>query len=361
MKRVILCVTNDLENDQRVHRTATTLHEAGLEVLVCGRKIAQSSEFTRIYKTKRFRLPFNKSWLFYAVYNIRSFWFLIFTKCNFIFANDMDTLPACWLAARICRKTLIFDSHELFSEVPELQNRKKIKKIWSRLEDFLIPRIDYGITVCDPIANIYKEKYNIDFRIIRNVPLKKVIDKNIQREKNLVLYQGAINKGRGLELLIESLPYYPEAKLVIAGRGDMENEIKTLITTLKLSDRITFLGHVAYDKLHTITSTATVGVSIEEDMGLNYRFALPNKLFDYIQAGVPVVVSNLPVMSKIVANFEIGITLLNRTPQALAQTLMLVAHQREEGYYSENLKIAAETLHWDNEKQKLLSIFADLN
>jgi len=359
VKRVILCVTNDLENDQRVHRTATTLHEAGLAVMVCGRKIAQSSKFTRLYKIKRFRLPFNNSWMFYAVYNIRLFWFLLFTKCDFIFANDMDTLPAGWLAARICRKTLIFDSHELFSEVPELQNRKKIKQFWSRLEDFLIPRVDFGITVCDPIANIYKEKYNINFRVIRNVPLKKESIKNPNSEKDLILYQGALNKGRGLELLVESLRYYPKAELIVAGRGDIEKEIKTLVTTLELTDRVSFLGHVPYDNLHTITATATVGVSIEEDMGLNYRFALPNKLFDYIQARVPSVVSNLPVMSKIVSDYDIGNILLNRTPQALAQALMLVTKRRKEGYYTENLKIAAETLNWDNEKQKLLSIFVD--
>ena len=361
MKQVILCVTNDLENDQRVHRTAVTLQNAGWDVTVCGRLLPRSKDFFRSYKIRRFRLLFVRSWLFYTTYNIRLLLFLLTKRYTVIFANDIDTLPAAWLASKIRGKKLVFDSHELFSEVPELQDRKKIKKIWIKIEDYLIPKIDYGITVCDPIAEIYKQKYNKDFEVIRNVPLRKEGINNKEYNPYQIIYQGAINKGRGLELLLDSMQFFPEATITIVGVGDIENKLKKMISTKKIEKRVTLLGHIPYDQLNNITKTAAVGVSIEEEMGLNYRFALPNKLFDYIQAGVPVVVSNLPVMSKIVNDYNVGEILMERTPQALAQTLITVIQKRNMGYYNDNLKIAAETLNWDNEKQKLLAIFADLN
>jgi glycosyltransferase involved in cell wall biosynthesis len=360
MRKVILCVTNDLENDQRVNRSALTLHEAGYNVLVVGRLLPRSSNFEKPYATHRFRLLFRRSMLFYTEYNFRLFLFLLFRKCNLLISNDIDTLPACWLASRLKRQFLVFDSHELFTEVPELVGRHKTKKIWAALENFLIPRIDKGITVCEPIAEIYQQKYKKQFEVVRNVPLPKFFDNNPEKDSVSILYQGAVNKGRGLELLIESMIYLPEVTLIIAGSGDLLEAMKVLVKEKELTKKITFIGHVPYGSLHEITRKATVGVSLEEDIGLNYRFALPNKIFDYIQAGVPVVVSNLPVMAGLVTEYKVGEVLLNRHPEILAQTLRTVIAKQQTGYYSEYLKNAANSLNWDNEKKKFLSIFADL-
>lgn len=360
MRKIILCVTNDLENDQRVNRSALTLHEAGFNVLVIGRLLPRSSCFEKPYAIHRFRLLFQRSMLFYAEYNFRLFLFLLFRRCSILYSNDLDTLPACWLASRLKHSFLVFDSHELFTEVPELVGKEKTKKVWATLENFLIPRIDKGITVCEPIAEIYHRKYKKRFEVVRNVPFPKFQENNLVLEYSYILYQGAVNKGRGLELLIESMAYLPEIKLIIAGSGDLLEEMKELATENGLTDRISFLGHVAYDRLPEITRKAAVGVSLEEDMGLNYRFALPNKIFDYIQSGVPIVVSNLPVMAGLVRDYNIGEVLLIRHPEKLAQTLQKVIVEGRNGCYSEYLKNAAKSLNWDNEKQKFLSIFADL-
>ncbi len=361
MYRVILCVTNDLENDQRVNRSALTLHEAGFDVLVVGRMLPKSSLFQRAYKIFRFRLLFRKSMFFYAEYNIRLFLFLLFKPFSVLIANDLDTLPACWLASRIKKGYLVYDSHELFTEVPELVERPRVQKIWVKMESFLVPRVDKALTVCEPIAEIYFQKYGKEFEVVRNVPIKKVAFGNVVSRETVILYQGAVNKGRGIELMIDAMTFLPDAKLVIAGNGDLLDSLKEKARQSNSAEKITFLGHVAYDRLHTLTSSATVGISLEEDQGLNYRFALPNKIFDYIQSGIPVVVSNLPVMAGLVKEYGIGKVLGEREPELLAQTLNEVISNQRKGYFAEYLQKAANSLHWDNEKQKFLSIFADLN
>ncbi|MCA1760901.1 MAG: hypothetical protein LC658_14130, partial [Bacteroidales bacterium] len=120
-KRIIVSVTSDLVSDNRVHKTCTTLGEMGFEVLLVGRKLAGSQPLSpRNYQTKRIKLFFNKGPLFYACFNFRLFCLLLFSKCDLLLSNDLDTLPANFLASKLKNKPLVYDSHEFFTEVPEL-------------------------------------------------------------------------------------------------------------------------------------------------------------------------------------------------------------------------------------------------
>ncbi len=359
MQRIILTVINDLETDQRVNRAALTLVEQGFDVKVIGRKTKQSKNFSRPYFVRRFRVLFAKSWLFYAEYNFRLFFYLLFQPCDMIFSNDVDTLLPCWLVARIRRKRLVFDSHELYSELPELVERPMVRNVWRKLEDWLIPKVDEGITVCQPIADIYQQRYHKYFHVIRNVPfsLQAINSETKPFDTVRIIYQGAINKGRGLFLLVDSMAYFPEAQLLICGAGYEFGHLKNYVDSKFFKERIHFLGRVEYDLLPAITRTAHVGVSLEEDLGLNYRFASPNKLFDYIQAQIPVVVSDLPVMANLVKEYKIGEVLSQRDPEILAKTLKSVVEAYRNGYYTESLQKAAKTFSWDVEKKKFLAIF----
>jgi glycosyltransferase involved in cell wall biosynthesis len=296
---------------------------------------------------------------FYAEYNIRLFFYLCFKRADILLANDLDTLSACWAASKIKRCFLVYDSHELFTEVPELVNRTRVKNAWLTLERFLVPKVDVGITVCQPIADIYKEKYGKQFEVIRNVPIPKESKPITDKTEQIIIYQGAINKDRGIELLIEAMRHLQDYKLYIVGYGDLFNNIKQKVEDENIKN-ITLTGHIPYDNLQDITSKAVVGVSLEEDSGLNYRFALPNKIFDYIQAGIPVVVSNLPVMAELVKTYDIGEILYERNPKTLAQTLKNTVEKYKNGYYSANISHAANLLNWNVEKKKFLSIFAPL-
>ncbi|MDP3353377.1 MAG: glycosyltransferase [Flavobacteriaceae bacterium] len=363
MKRIIVSVTNDLTTDQRVHRICTTLTSLNYDVLLVGRKLKNSLPISRFYKTKRFSLLFNKGFLFYAEYNIRLFLLLLFNRKNILLSNDIDTLIPNYIVSKLFDMPLIFDSHELFSEVPELVNRPRVKSFWQKIEAVLIPKIKYKYTVCNSIAKYYKDIYNTSFEVIRNTPMKIInLDDSksaISLRKNAIIYQGALNKGRGLELIIETMLYIDNAFLYIIGDGDLTNKLKLSVHQLKLTEKVFFLGKILPTDLQSITSKAAIGISIEEDLGLNYRFALPNKLFDYIQAGVPILVSDLPEMKQLVNQYRIGEIIVDRNPEAIAKMIKLMLEKRNS--YQNNLEIAANELNWEKEEVKLKEIFNSID
>ena len=366
--RIVLAVTNDLVTDQRLHRIAETLFNFGADVLLVGRVLPESITVNnRKYKIKRFKLLFIKGPLFYITFNIRLFFYLLFIKVNVIVSNDLDTLPACFFAALIRFKKLVFDSHELFTEVPELQNRKFIRSLWLTIEKLLVPKLKYAYTVCDSIAEFYKKKYGTSFITIRNLPYKKLVTPDLKKSDDsydvkIILYQGSVNLGRGIEKIIKSLVYLENVVFIIAGRGDIENDLKTLIKETGVEEKVKFTGVIPYEHLHELTIKAHLGISLEENMGLNYYYALPNKLFDYIQARLPVLVSSFPEMEMIVRSYSIGETTSETDPIKLSVILnsMLNDNNKREKWLK-NLEKAAEELVWEKEREILKDFYLNNN
>src|SRR5438309_7214203 len=171
-------VLTDLVTDKHVHRSCIVLHEKGYDVLLVGRVLPNSLPLDeRPYKTHRMKLRFTKGVAFYTEFTIRLFFLLRKHKPNLLVANDLDTL---WPNNRLSKKRsipLIYDSHEIFCEVPELQNAPLKKKIWEGLEKRIVPILKYCITVNQSIANWFKEKYKVDFKVVRNIPDKISVDR----------------------------------------------------------------------------------------------------------------------------------------------------------------------------------------
>lgn len=362
-KKIIVSVTNDLVADNRVHKVCNTLTSMGFRVLLVGRKLPQSLPLLpRNYATKRFHLLFKKGPLFYAEYNLRLYSFLLFSNFDVLLSNDLDTLPANFLIAKFLKKPLVYDSHEYFTEVPELIYRPGVKKIWERLEQKMLPHIKHAYTVCESIAKIYTEKYGTPFRVVRNVPLANHFKRTeeTQHAEKIILYQGAVNIGRGLEQAILAMKYIENARLIIAGDGDIKPQLEKLVKAENLQNKIQFTGRLTLEELAKLTPQADLGLSIEEDLGLNYRFALPNKLFDYIQAQVPVLVTNLPEMAAIVKNYSVGEITSFLEPDKLAEKMTEALYNKEKRKtWKQNLKTAAKELTWENEEKVLREIFAE--
>jgi glycosyltransferase involved in cell wall biosynthesis len=325
--------------------------------------LPQSIPLKRAYETDRMKLLFNKGFLFYAEYNVRLFCKLLFLKKDILLANDADTLLPNYIISKLFRKKLIFDSHELFSEIPELVNRPTVKRIWQLIEKSIIPNIKNSITVSESIANHYKKKYNSQFKVIRNVPYKASVEQGEfpfnKGNKKIILYQGSVNVGRGLELMIGAMTLIENALFVIIGEGDITQQLQQKVEEMKLADKVIFLGRIAPEKLQMLTPLADVGISMEEDLGLNYRYALPNKLFDYIQAQIPVIVSNLPEMRSVVEKYDVGFVLEERTPENLAQQITKILQEGKE-LWKDQLKKASEELNWQKESEKLKTIMQNL-
>jgi glycosyltransferase involved in cell wall biosynthesis len=357
LKRIIVSVTNDLSTDQRVEKVCNTLMNAGYEVFLIGKKSKSSKPLLRAYKTKRISVFFKKSILFYAEFNIKLFFTLLFSKKDLLLANDLDTLLPNYFLSLLQKKKLVYDSHELFSEIPELVDRPFAKNFWIKIEQNILPKLKNSYTVCKSIADYYDTRYQTNFKTIINLPTKKEIISSAftfdYNNEKIILYQGAINIGRGLELMINTMQFLENNIFVIIGDGDIYENLKEQVIKKNLKKKIHFLGRKNPEKLHQLTPLADLGISIEEDLGLNYRFALPNKIFDYIQAEVPILVSDLPEMKRIVLDYNVGEIVKDREPQKLAKQIEKLLQKD----FSLELKKAKEELIWEHQEELLLSIF----
>ena len=363
-KRVVVSVTTDLNTDQRVQKVCKTLHKNGFEVLLIGRFLRDSTPAYYPFRAVQMKLFFTKKFLFYANFNIRLFFKLLFTRKDILLSNDLDTLLSNYLVSKICRKKLVYDSHELFTELPELVDRPFVKTIWTFIERSILPKLTHCYTVCGSISNYYENLYGTKFGIINNFPLKILKSRHVNDEtptginisdEKIILYQGALNVKRGLELMIEAMNFIEKSILVIVGGGPTERDLKKQVRDLKLENKVKFLSKLPPHELQKITPKADLGISLEEDKGLNYRYALPNKLFDYIQAHVPVLVSDLPEMKKIVEQYDVGEIVKSREPQNLASQVTELLKRKKN--YQPALEKASKDLIWENQEKVLLSYF----
>ncbi len=364
-KRIIISVTNDLVGDKRVYKVASSLVKNGFDVLVVGRIRKDSQAVFFDFPTRRFHLLFSKGLLFYAEYNFRLFLFLIFVRAEIFLSNDLDTLAANFLASKIRHKKLVYDSHELFTEVPELQERPRVQRIWKAIEKWILPKVKFSYTVCQSISDYYFKQYGIRMGIVRNIPEREpqnIVASNSKQqlpfEKKIILYQGALNVGRGIEYAVEAMNFVENAVLLIIGGGDIENLLKTLVQKQNLSQKVLFTGKLAFSELAYYTRKADLGLSLEENIGLNYYFALPNKLFDYIRAEIPVLVSRLPEMERVVNQYQIGDFIDNHTPKHIAEKMNFCLNNSEfRQKWKINLQKASKDLCWENEEKGFLPFF----
>ena len=362
-KVVSLSVINDLVTDNRVHKVAISLQKMGFEPVLVGRILPESQSVERPYQTHRMKLLFRKGPMFYFGYNFRLFFYLLKLRPDVLVANDLDSLLANFLVSRIRRKPLIYDSHEYFTEVPELLGRPVVRAIWKWLERMMVPKVSAAYTVSESIAEVYREQYDVDFKVIRNLPVCAQREKTVHQEKEpgkpkIILYQGAMNLGRGIESAIRAMQFLDGAELWLAGDGDITSRLQEMVYELDLEKKVKFLGRLPLHDLHEVTCQADLGISLEEDLGLNYRFALPNKLFDYIQAYVPVLVSNLPEMKRIVVQYQIGMIAETHQRKELAELMKTALFdQKKREVWMKNLPLAAAELCWENEENTLREIY----
>ena len=348
--RIVMAVSNDLLTDQRVMRHVDALREAGYEVeTVC-----------------RTDLPvrWQRGWRFYAAFNWRLWRELKGERLKvkgervIVWANDTDTLLGCWMAAH-GRCKLVMDAHELFPEVPEIQEKPLVKWVWRTIERWLMPKCDALITVCQSIADYYKDRYGVQMAVVRNLQGERSKVKG-ERCGNTLLYAGKVNLGRGVDWAIDALEWLPECRLVVAGDGDLLEVMKVRAELKPWKERIEFTGRLMPEEMTRLMAKADVGLVMLEDKGLSYHYALPNRIGAFVQAGVPMVVSDLPEMARVVRTFgvgevieESGVKSYELRVKALAEAVKKVLARE---WKDEDFAAAREDMDWNKEKQKLIEI-----
>lgn len=336
------------------------LHEEGLKEK---EEIDNKRDIWRVKLTSRL-LP--KSLIFqlakYVEFSIRVLVFSRRKKVKLINVHSLGLLPIGWAVKLITGGKLIYDAHELETETNGLRGfRKSLSKY---VEKLLIRKIDLTIVVGGEIERWYQSNYV-------GLPIVTVMNCSLYREQvslnklrsalsvpenyKIVLYQGGLCSGRGVEFLLEAFKSLKASKysMVFMGYGELESEIKE---AAKSSPHIYFMPAVSPDEVLDYTASADIGMSLVEDACLSYRYCLPNKLFEYIIVRVPVIVSNLPEMKRVVNECRIGEVLNDWSPQSLISALekleIMPTDEREE-----NLNEAANQFNWEVQEKKMINAY----
>ena len=346
---------------------AKTVTDLGCVVTIIGRRSGSCCENDQVpFRTVRFRMIFHKGLLFYKFFNIRLFFYLLFHNYDILVANDLDTLLPNFFISRLKRKPLVYDSHEYFTGVPEIQKRPVVKWVWKTIEKMIFPHLDHVITVSDSIAQQYELEYGIRPVVVRNCSRSSEgvagfskAETGLNPEDFLLIMQGGgINVDRGGEELIEALSLVENVSLIIAGSGDVLPELRKKVTDLKLSGRVNFVPKLPWHELMRFTRAADAGLSLDKDTNLNYRFSLPNKLFDYISAGIPVIAGNLQEVSAVINKYDCGLIIPEITPSAIADAINKLRNNRELlNKLKQNAVNAAGELTWEKESHKVREFY----
>jgi glycosyltransferase involved in cell wall biosynthesis len=385
--RIEMLVWNTFQNDARVKNEAETLVNAGYRVTVHAlhapgytrqqEQLASGVEIIRhgrkqglrLLKPRKHTSRRNQFELIGLLFS-RSFTHLamlfavIWRRPAVVHAHDVNVLPTAWLAARLSGAKLVYDAHEISSG---REGYRKIGRLVACIEKAIMPKAAGTITTTDARARFFARLYGIPRPLVlQNRPRLVSVKGNdrIRRELNLVesypivLYQGGLQPGRGLDLLVKAATYLEQAYVVFVGGGSMEAKLKSLVKKLELEERVFFIPTVPLAELPFYTASADVGVQPIENTCLNHFTTDSNKLFEYVVAGLPLVASALPEISLVVKRHDLGILIAPGDVDQLADALnTLLKNSELRAKYSAHAKQAAATLNWEAQEDELVELY----
>ncbi|MGD0757235.1 MAG: glycosyltransferase [Bacteroidales bacterium] len=351
-------------------KIAGTVSSLGCDITIIGRRSGDCCNSDSMpFRTKRFRMIFKRGFFFYKFFNIRLFTFLLFHKFDILVSNDLDTLLPNFLVSRMKQLPLVYDSHEYFTGVPEIQNRPFVKWIWKSIEKSMFPCLKYVMTVSDSIALQYEKEYGRKPVTVRNCSMKteQIIpflrkELEVNPDHLLLILQGTgINADRGGVELIDAVSLTENVSLLIIGSGNQFDILIEKVLKLKLSDRIKIIAKCPWETLMRYTRSADAGLSLDKNSNLNYSFSFPNKLFDYISAGIPVIATELPEIAKILNEYKCGILISKPDPIEISKAIIRLRDDRRLlSELKQNSVIASKSVNWDNESLKVEELYKSI-
>ncbi|PWN68610.1 glycosyl transferase family 1 [Chryseobacterium phosphatilyticum] len=357
-KKIIISAFSNLYTDQRIEKVCKTLFDNGYPIELIGNDWGGCEKMERPYPFSRIHLSsaslktayFEFNWKLYHELKKKA------DKNTILHANDIDAILPNYLIAKKLDIPLVFDSHEIFTEMPAIQNRFS-QKFWRVIERSILPKIKFMMTESESYAEWFHEKYNVSSVVVRNIPRKIPSIHHIpQNNPKIILYQGAINQSRGIEKVIIAMHDIEGAVLKIAGDGPKKKTYEDLVVQENLQDKVIFLGKLKPEVLREVTKTADLGFSLEENNGVSYYYSLPNKVCDYIQSRVPLVMINFPEMERIKRQFDVGEMITDHHPETIGKAIRKMLEKGRIHYKSE-LDKAADVFCWEKEEMKILQLF----
>ncbi len=379
---VHMLVWNTFLNDARVYNEAHTLKQAGYAVTVHALAYSgmpQAVEYLengvcvrRYGKVKSLPQPVTVAGKLAA---LKVVWRRLSMLCLMalaviksrpavVHAHDVNILPAGWLAARLCGAALVYDAHEISTH---REGYRAIRNWVAWLEKKIMPRADGCITTTNARAKFFARAYGIKRPLVLQnrprycpVPKSNRIRDELGLDKPwpIVLYQGGLQPGRGLPLLVQAAVMIPNAYFVLIGGGALASSLRELSFSLGLSERVYFINTVPLDQLPQYTASADIGIQPIENTCLNHFTTDSNKLFEYVMGGLPVVASELPEIRSVVNEFDIGLLFEPGNLSAMQQMLQcLIKDDNRRLYFARSSRIARSDLNWDAQESAFLNFY----
>ncbi len=359
--RVVCTVINDLIQDQRMERICGSLTHAGHDVTLVGRELPDSLPLPeRPYRQHRVRCKYLTGKRFYLEYNWKLVKQLNSWDFDVVCSVDVDTLAAGAALTRASARRLVFDAHEWFHMTPEVVDRPLIRGFWRGLARALAPRADLRYTVAPRLAGRLAEDYGVPFSTVRNLPLRKRPPERAT-ERKIILYQGMLNPGRGLEEMLSAMRDLPDCELWIAGHGPLLGELRRCSERMKIAGRVSFLGFIRPEELPALTDQAWLGLNLLDAVSPSYYYSLANKALDYLQSGLPSLQMNFPEYRHIQEQYGCYVLLNELTADTIVTAVRRLSSQPRtyEALQSACLR-AAEDLCWEREEEVLLALWQKL-
>ncbi|MCP5063880.1 MAG: glycosyltransferase family 4 protein [Ignavibacteriae bacterium] len=363
-KIIVIAFLGNAYHDSRVVNLIDSLKQENFQVKTISFDWKTKDLKTQLGETSIYKL--DKSSTSISFYF--NFFFLLIKnllkhKAQIYFAEDIYTLPIVYFFAKLNKAKVFYNSREIYAHLAGLRNKGLVQSIIARVERSFIYKVDSVLVTGQMDAEYLEEAYGIkNLVVIRNLPkytneIKSVdlrTKLSISKEEKIILYQGVVLEGRGILYLIKLLDKINNAHFVIVGDGEFRKEFEKYANESTVKNRVHFIGAVKHEELINYTSNADIGISLIENISISYYYALPNKLFEYIMAGVPILSSKLPQMEKVVSEYKVGQCVDMTNEDEVVQTLNeMLSNDEMLNEYSANCKKAAKELNWEAEFEKI--------
>jgi glycosyltransferase involved in cell wall biosynthesis len=359
------------DNERRIFNEAFSALAAGFrtEILALKTPRVQQESLVDGLRIRRIKIRFWQGGpLKFLVFNWKLFWKILRRKSTLIHAHDLWVLPGSALAALVKKSRLIYDAHEFTPGLEIFRTRKTSSGIWALAERFLIGKADFLITVNGYHTALFRERYGIipqsevifNFPSLRNAPDFKTMPSFNQRNYS-VIFQGIFKPGRALQTILESISLISCVHLDLLGFGEMEQQLKDMTERFHLNDRISFKGKIDWMDILQETQKARAGLVLFEPTSINYTYAAPNKFFEYVMSGTPLIASDIPTFREFNESFEVALLVRADSPRDIARAIQIMVTDEERwNHFHSNCLKARKQWNWENQHDKLIGIYRRL-
>ncbi|MAO46432.1 MAG: hypothetical protein CL823_04710 [Crocinitomicaceae bacterium] len=354
--RIAVLVSNDLSFDQRVKKTCRVLEAAGHEVLLVGREMPESVPYEGPGTATRLKLKNKSGVRFYAELQRVLIKWLKGVDVDAIWANDLDTLLPAVVVGKKKGIRVVYDSHEFFTEAAGLTDAPLKRWVWLMIEKYTVPKVGSMITVNSSIAENYRCRYGVHVDVLRNMPELNDIPEvehrtpfeqyGVPTDKPILLLQGAfMDRDRGTKEAVDSMEFIDDATLVLVGAGIEWEESKERLDDPRWKGRLFCIPKLPYEELKKLTASADIGLSLDKASHINYQLSLPNKLFDFLHVGLPIVASPMVEVVKIINQYMVGVVVEKVEPNHIASAVKKML-EKPKSVWLKACMNARENLHW---------------